>query len=188
MAHEHHVVQILPLQDVHDIPDVRFESNTSVEKMGALAEAGERWREHYVTALSEPIGHPTPAPASAPASVDENEVARVHGRVRHHLGAAQAKGACHDPAEKFSSGEGQCHQQLSILLGFSVEAHDRSRHALSSGAAASARCLTSDALAAETPQVCHVVRRDLTWVFFLDTLHAIRSGILSCKERALPQS
>jgi hypothetical protein len=49
MPHEHHVVQVLVLQHVHHVEDVRLQARLRCAEMRALAQAGQRRRVDIMT-------------------------------------------------------------------------------------------------------------------------------------------
>jgi hypothetical protein len=52
MAAQHHVAQAFPFHDVDDIGDVGLEPDVGAQQMRALAEPGERRREHGMAAAA----------------------------------------------------------------------------------------------------------------------------------------
>jgi len=48
MAHQHHLFELLPLQHVRDVGNVRVQPDAGLQQMGTLAATCERGREHLV--------------------------------------------------------------------------------------------------------------------------------------------
>jgi hypothetical protein len=76
MADEHDapdVLQVLPLDDVHHVGDVRLEIDIAAHEVRTLAQARERGREDLVAAALEPVGDAAPAPAALRGAVNQHE-------------------------------------------------------------------------------------------------------------------
>jgi hypothetical protein len=66
MPDQDHVVQVLPFDHVDDVGDVGVERDLPAHQVHALAEPGQRRREHLVAAAFQQIGDAAPAPAAVP--------------------------------------------------------------------------------------------------------------------------
>jgi hypothetical protein len=64
MADQDDVLQVLEIDHINDVGDVRVQIDTGGEKMNALAQACERRRIDLVPAPLQAIRHPPPAPAA----------------------------------------------------------------------------------------------------------------------------
>src|SRR5204863_63307 len=73
MADEDHVPQVLELEHRDDILHMRVQVGVGARQVRALADAGERWREHLVAGRAQQWDDLPPAPAAVPAAVDKDE-------------------------------------------------------------------------------------------------------------------
>ncbi len=109
MADEADVAQVFVFDHVDDVGDVGVEIDRAARQVRALAEPGERRREHGMALRAQKIGDTTPAPAAVPGAMHQHEglVAAIahardggddgHGRDRAH-GHADARARARDGA------------------------------------------------------------------------------------------
>jgi hypothetical protein len=64
MAAQHHVRQTFPFDEIDYVADVCGKADAGAEQVRALAQAGERRREHGVTMAAQHIGGANPAPGA----------------------------------------------------------------------------------------------------------------------------
>ncbi len=83
MADEHDVGELFGADEAANVLDMGRKIHRFVEQVRALAEAGERRREHAPAAGFQPVGDEAPAPAAVPGAVDEDE---GRGRGSAHAG------------------------------------------------------------------------------------------------------
>jgi hypothetical protein len=76
MSHQHDILEIFEVQDVHDIADVGGQVNVRGGEMDAFAQAGESWRVHVVSGRAQQRDNLFPAPAAVPSAVDEDKRGR----------------------------------------------------------------------------------------------------------------
>jgi hypothetical protein len=73
MAHQRDAAQLLPFDEIGDVARVGRQIDRGRGEMAALAEAGQRRREHLVTEGAQSLSHVTPAPAAVKRAVHQNE-------------------------------------------------------------------------------------------------------------------
>ena len=78
-------MKVLKLNDRNDVLDVRVDSDVGGGKMRALAHAGQRGREHLMTACAKPARDRRPLPRTTETTVDDDE--------RRHVGSVPHPGA-----------------------------------------------------------------------------------------------
>ena len=97
VAHQDHVVQLLGLDDLHQVLDEGIDGDAAGQQVGAVAHAGIAGRVHPVACRRQALGHRPPAPAAMP------------GAMRQHIGLAAgvlpaALCACRPPARAATAG------------------------------------------------------------------------------------
>src|SRR5262249_57241922 len=78
MTCQDEVLEPLEADHAEHVGDVQRGIDARVKQVRPLAKAGERWREHDMSASSQPIGDTSPGPASVPRAVHEDESLRIH--------------------------------------------------------------------------------------------------------------
>src|SRR5436189_515930 len=73
VAAQNDILQPLPLQDIDDVGDVGAEVHFGVDEVRPLTEACQRWREDLMPGVCQKIGNSTPAPATMPSAVNQDE-------------------------------------------------------------------------------------------------------------------
>ena len=71
VAGEHHVVQILEQDQIHDVVDVGLQVDVGAVEVFTLAEAGERGAVNGVAIVGEEFASALPFPAARGGAVDE---------------------------------------------------------------------------------------------------------------------
>ena len=79
MTHQHHVRQLLPLEHVHDVGNVRIETDVGMQQVGPLAASGKRGRIHPMPLPFQDSAHESPAPAAVAGAVNQDERYCVQG-------------------------------------------------------------------------------------------------------------
>ena len=87
------VLEVLPFEHVDEVGDVGVEIDVLAHEVRALADAGERRREHLVALLFQQVRHAPPAPAAVPRAVHQHECLGLTG-LRQRRRAAQRRCAC----------------------------------------------------------------------------------------------
>src|ERR1051326_6216663 len=75
---EHRLLQVFALEHLDDVSNVGVESDLIAEKVGSLAESGERQRDDVMTVCSEEVGRGSPTPGAMPGTMHENKRSRAH--------------------------------------------------------------------------------------------------------------
>src|SRR5260221_11813711 len=65
------IVKIFALDYSQNISNVRVEVDLGAKQMGALTQAGERWREHLVAGFTQERSNSSPVPAPMPPAVQD---------------------------------------------------------------------------------------------------------------------
>ena len=71
------ILDILELENLYEILDVRAQTDFGAQKVSALAESGQGRRIDVVTSVTEKRGHPAPAPATVASAVEEYEGGQI---------------------------------------------------------------------------------------------------------------
>jgi hypothetical protein len=82
MPDQDEALEVLPANDVHHVGDVGVERDHAAHEMRALAEPGERRREHLVTAPLQQVGDAAIAPATGRGAVHQHERLALGLRLR----------------------------------------------------------------------------------------------------------
>ena len=71
MGDEDNVIQILIMQYIDDVGDMRLNTNIATDQMTALAKAGESGREHFMPLGFQDFANKFPGPAAHSAAVHQ---------------------------------------------------------------------------------------------------------------------
>jgi hypothetical protein len=75
VADEDDIAQLFPNHEIGDIVYMGVEADLAAQKMGAVSQTRQCWREHTVCSSRQQTSHTSPTPAPLPRTVDQDVIA-----------------------------------------------------------------------------------------------------------------